>query len=179
MKRFVILDRDGVINQESVSYVTTEKEWVPEEGAIEAISMLTRAKIPVFVATNQSAIGRGIISDADLEKIHGKMTATVLAAGGHISDIKHCPHIPSESCNCRKPKPGLLNQIFNENKLKSSDGYFVGDSPTDIEAAKLAGCKPVLVLTGKGKQTLEIFPTHSLVFNNLKSFVISLLKQEL
>ena len=106
------------------------------------------------------------------------MNATVLAAGGQIIDIKYCPHTPAESCNCRKPKPGLLNQILNENKLKSSDGYFVGDSATDIEAAKLAGCNPVLVLTGKGKQTLEIFPTHSLVFNNLKSFVISLLEPD-
>ena len=73
MTRFVILDRDGVINRDSASYVKTEKEWIPEEGAIEAIAMLTRAKIPVFVATNQSAVGRGIISNTDLEKIHRKM----------------------------------------------------------------------------------------------------------
>ena len=176
MTRFVILDRDGVINRDSASYVKTEKEWIPEKGAIEAIAMLTRAKIPVFVATNQSAVGRGIISNTDLEKIHRKMNTTVLAAGGQICDIKYCPHTPAEFCNCRKPKPGLLNQIFNENELKSSDGFFVGDSATDIEAAKQAGCNPVLVLTGKGKQTLEIFPKLSLVFDNLKSFVISFLR---
>ena len=102
MTRFVILDRDGVINRDSASYVKTEKEWIPEEGAIEAIAMLTRAKIPVFVATNQSAVGRGIISNTDLEKIHRKMSKTVLAAGGQICDIKYCPHTPAEFCNCRK-----------------------------------------------------------------------------
>ena len=176
MKRFVILDRDGVINRDLASYVKTEKEWIPEEGAIEAIAMLTRAKIPVFVATNQSAVGRGLISNTELEKIHKKMNTTVGAAGGQICDIKYCPHTPAESCNCRKPKPGLLNQIFYENKLKGSDGFFVGDSATDIQAANLAGCNPVLVLTGKGKQTLNIFPKQSLVFDNLKSFVISFLR---
>ena len=176
MKSFVIRDRDGVIYQDSASYVKTEKEWVPEEGALEAIAMLTRAKIPVFVATNQSAVGRGIISHTDLEKIHGKMNAAVEAAGGHICGIKYCPHTPETSCNCRKPKPGLLNQIFNENKLKSSNGFFVGDSATDIEAAKLAGCNPVLVLTGRGRETLKIFPKQSPVFDNLKSFVTSFLR---
>ena len=176
MTRFVILDRDGVINRDSASYVKTEKEWIPEEGAIEAIAMLTRAKIPVFVATNQSAVGRGIISNTDLEKIHTKMNKTVLAAGGQICDIKYCAHTPAEFCNCRKPNPGLLNQIINENELKSSDGFFVGDSATDIKAATQAGCNPVLVLTGKGKQTLEIFPKLSLVFDDLKSFVISFLR---
>ena len=176
MKKFVILDRDGVINRDSASYVKTEKEWIPEEGSIEAIAMLTKAKVPVFVATNQSAVGRGIISSSDLHNIHKKMMAVIVAAGGEIRDIKYCPHLPEESCNCRKPKPGLLNQIFNENNLKSSDGFFVGDANTDLEAAKLAGCCPVLVLTGKGKKTLEICPDQPIVFDNLRSFVVSFLK---
>tara|TARA_B100001093_G_scaffold493802_1_gene536379 strand:- start:119 stop:649 length:531 start_codon:yes stop_codon:yes gene_type:complete len=176
MKRFVILDRDGVINLDSNSYIKSKDEWIPEEGAIEAIAMLTMAKIPVFVATNQSAVGRGIISNADLRKIHEKMVAIVMAAGGEICDIKYCPHVPESACNCRKPRPGLLNQIIDENKLKGSDGFFVGDAVTDLQAAKLAGCNPVLVLTGKGKNTLETCPEQSPVFDNLKSFVISLLK---
>ena len=177
MRRFVILDRDGVINLDSTSYIKTEEEWIPEEGAIEAIAMLTMAKIPVFVATNQSAVGRGLISNTDLLKIHKKMIAIIMAAGGEISDIKYCPHLPNAACNCRKPKPGLLNQIILENKLKGSDGFFVGDAATDLQAAKLAGCNPVLVLTGKGKKTMESCPEQSLVFDNLKSFVTSLLKK--
>ena len=176
MKKFVILDRDGVINRDSAAYIKSEEEWIPEEGSIEAIAMLTKAKIPVFVATNQSAVGRGIISDTDLQKIHKKMMAIVTASGGKIYGIKYCPHAPETDCNCRKPKPGLLEQIFNENKLKCSDGFFVGDTATDIQAAKLAGCNPVLVLTGKGKETLETIPEQSLVFDNLRSFVISFLK---
>ena len=175
MRRFVILDRDGVINLDSDSYIKTEGEWIPEEGSIEAIAMLTTAKIPVFVATNQSAVGRGIISNTDLLKIHRKMIDIIMAAGGKISGIKYCPHLPDAACNCRKPKPGLLNQIFVENKLKGSDGFFVGDAATDLQAAKLAGCNPVLVLTGKGKKTLESCPEQSLVFDNLKSFVTYLL----
>ena len=177
MKRFVILDRDGVINRDSPYYVKTEDEWIPEEGSLEAIAMLTMAGIPVFIATNQSAVGRGIISDFDLQKIHKKMMKMVVEAGGKISDIKYCPHLPSAACNCRKPEPGLLNQIFFENKLKGSDGFFVGDAATDLQAAKLAGCNPVLVLTGKGKKTIESCPEQSLVFDNLKSFVTSLLKK--
>ncbi len=176
MKRFVILDRDGVINRDSPSYVKTEDEWIPEEGSVEAIAMLTLARIPVFIATNQSAVGRGIISDLDLQKIHKKMMKMVLEAGGKISDIKYCPHVPEAACNCRKPKPGLLNQIVSENKLKSSDGFFVGDAASDLQAAKLAGCNPILVLTGKGKKTLENCYQQLPVFDNLKSFVISLLK---
>ena len=176
MRRFVILDRDGVINLDSASYIKTEEEWIPEEGAIEAIAMLTTAKIPVFVATNQSAVGRGIISNTDLLKIHRKMIEIIMAAGGEISDIKYCPHLPDAACNCRKPKPGLLNQIFVENKLKGSDGFFVGDAATDLQAARLAGCNPVLVLTGKGKKTLEICPDQPIVFDNLRSFVVSFLK---
>ena len=155
MKRFVILDRDGVINRDSASFVKTEDEWIPEEGSVEAIAMLTLARIPVFIATNQSAVGRGIISDLDLQKINTKMMKMVVEAGGEISDIKYCPNLPSAVCDCRKPKPGLLNQIFVENKLKGSDGFFVGDAATDLQAAKLAGCNPVLVLTGKGKKTIE------------------------
>ena len=177
MKRFVILDRDGVINRDSPSYVKTEDEWIPEEGSVEAIAMLTLAGIPVFIATNQSAIGRGIISDLDLQKIHKKMVRMIVEAGGKISDIKYCPHLPSAACNCRKPNPGLLNQIILENKLKGSDGFFVGDAATDLQAAKLAGCNPVLVLTGKGRKTIESCPKQSLVFDNLKSFVTSLLKK--
>ena len=106
-----------------------------------------------------------------------KMMKMVVEAGGKISDIKYCPHLPSAACNCRKPEPGLLNQIFFENKLKGSDGFFVGDAATDLQAAKLAGCNPVLVLTGKGKKTIESCPEQSLVFDNLKSFVTSLLKK--
>ena len=177
MKRFVILDRDGVINRDSPSYVKTEEEWIPEEGSVEAIAMLTLARIPVFIATNQSAVGRGIISDLDLQKIHKKMMKMIVEAGGEISDIKYCPHLPSAACNCRKPKPGLLNQIFVENKLKGADGFFVGDAATDLQAAKLAGCNPVLVLTGKGKKTLESCPEQSLVFDNLRSFVTFFLKK--
>tara|TARA_S200000501_G_C20262966_1_gene499417 strand:- start:2 stop:532 length:531 start_codon:yes stop_codon:yes gene_type:complete len=176
MKKFVILDRDGVINQDSAAYIKSAEEWIPEEGSIEAIAMLTKAKIPVFVATNQSAVGRGIISDTDLQKIHKKMIAIVTASGGEICGIKYCPHAPETECNCRKPKPGLLEQIFHENKLKGSDGFFVGDTATDIQAAKLAGCNPVLVLTGKGKETFKSIPEQSPVFDNLRSFVISLLK---
>ena len=88
MKRFVILDRDGVINLDSPSYVKTEDEWIPEEGSVEAIAMLTLARIPVFIATNQSAVGRGIISDVDLKMLHLFLIKMVVEAGGEISDIK-------------------------------------------------------------------------------------------
>ncbi|MBA58713.1 MAG: D-glycero-beta-D-manno-heptose-1,7-bisphosphate 7-phosphatase [Gammaproteobacteria bacterium] len=176
MNKFVILDRDGVINKDSDSYIKNLEEWIPEEGSIEAIVRLTKANIPVFVATNQSGIGRGKISIADLKEIHHEMSNTVEKAGGAILDIKFCPHHPNDRCECRKPEIGLITQILSENNLKASDGYFVGDSDSDLQAADKSGCKAVLVLTGKGRTTLINKPKYLPVFPNLLSFVMSLLE---
>lgn len=155
MKKIIILDRDGVINADSKEYIKSPSEWIPLAGSLEAIACLNRAGYTVLVATNQSGIARGFYDIAMLDKIHEKMHASLAAVGGKIEQIFYCPHGPQDDCDCRKPKPGLLQQIATTYGVCLSSTYYVGDSLRDIEAAQNAGAIPVLVLTGNGQQTLQ------------------------
>ena len=170
MRPFVILDRDGVINQDSTDYIKSPEEWMPIQGSIEAITLLSTNGFDVFIATNQAGIARGKLSLDDLEQIHQKLRETVSAAGGHIRDIKFCPHHPEDDCECRKPKPGMLLQLAQEHQLNLAGQPYVGDSLKDLRAAEAAECKPVLVLTGNGQQTLLLRPDHKTVFKDLLAF---------
>ena len=107
----IILDRDGVINHDSDQYIKSPSEWVAIDGTPEAIARLNRAGYRVAVATNQSALGRGLFSLETLTDIHRKMTNAIESAGGNIDMIVFCPHHPEDTCECRKPKPGLLHAI--------------------------------------------------------------------
>lgn len=170
MGRFVILDRDGVINKDSVDYIKTADEWEPIDGSLEAIALLTVNKIDVYIATNQAGIARGKLTLDALDNIHKKMLAEVESAGGRIVDIKFCPHHPDERCQCRKPKPGLLEALSTIHQLDLTKGCYVGDSLKDLLAAEAASCVGVLVLTGNGIDTLEQRPTQEHVFQNLLAF---------
>lgn len=152
--KVVVLDRDGVINEDSDDYIKSLEEWRPFPQAIEAIARLTRHGWTVAVATNQSGVARGYYDEATLQLIHDDLHARVSAAGGQIAHIAYCPHGPDDDCNCRKPKTGLLDQIQHSLNLKSLQGaWMVGDSNRDLEAGLVKGCHPVLVRTGKGKGT--------------------------
>lgn len=153
--KLVILDRDGVINQDSDTYIKSPEEWLPIDGSIEAIARLHESGFTVAVATNQSGVARGLFDLYTLARIHQKMCGLVEETGGVIDGVFFCPHGPDEGCPCRKPKPGLLAQIASEFEVSLLGLPFVGDSLKDIQAARNAGCRPILVLTGKGKQTLE------------------------
>lgn len=155
MKKIIILDRDGVINADSKEYIKSPLEWIPLAGSLEAIACLNTAGYTVLVATNQSGIARGFYDIAMLDKIHEKMHASLAAVGGKIEHIFYCPHGPQDECICRKPKPGLLQQIAATYGVSLSTIYYVGDSLRDIEAAQNAGAIPILVLTGNGQQTLQ------------------------
>jgi len=135
----VILDRDGVINEDSDDYIKSVDEWIPLAGSIAAIAKLSNAGFDVVVATNQSGLGRGLFTLDDLEAMHQKLVELVEDAGGRIAGIFYCPHTPEDGCDCRKPKPGMI---------------IVGDSLRDLQAGATRGCKPILVTTGKGAQTL-------------------------
>ncbi|WP_447554793.1 D-glycero-beta-D-manno-heptose 1,7-bisphosphate 7-phosphatase [Vreelandella sp. EE22] len=151
----VILDRDGVINQDSDHYVKNLEEWIPYPGSIAAIGELTRAGFTVAVATNQSGLARGYFDEKALTAMHQELTRLVDDAGGRIAHIAYCPHGPEDDCNCRKPLPGLLQQIQQALALDSLDGsWMVGDSLRDLQAGEAVGCQPVLVKTGKGAKTL-------------------------
>ena len=170
MTSFVILDRDGVINQDSVDYIKSADEWVALPGSLEAIALLTTSKIDVYIATNQSGVARGKVTLDALDSIHKKLRREVERAGGGIVDIKYCPHHPDEKCWCRKPNPGLLEDIAATYQLNLKEGYYVGDSLKDLQAAESAGCPSILVLTGNGIETQKLSPLHLPVFSDLLAF---------
>lgn len=151
--KLVILDRDGVINQDSDDYIKSEEEWIPLPGSIEAIARLCRAGFKVAVATNQSGLGRGYFSIAELDAMHAKLRRLVAEAGGRIDSIHFCPHKPEDGCSCRKPKPELLDAISSELGVGLEGTPLVGDSLRDLEAGLARGCTPILVRTGKGRAT--------------------------
>jgi len=170
MTEFVILDRDGVINEDSPDYIKSPEEWHPVPGSLEAIALLSKNNIQVFVATNQAGIARGKLTQASLEAIHEKMFREVEASGGRIVDLRYCPHHPNDNCRCRKPRPGLLEDLASAHELDLSEGDYVGDSLKDLRAAEAAKCRGVLVLTGNGAETRQVRPHHEPVFNNLLAY---------
>jgi len=150
----IILDRDGVINEDSDDYIKSPEEWVPIPGSLEAIARLTRAGYRIAVATNQSGVARGLFDGDTLQRIHDKMRGAVAAAGGEIAAIFFCPHGPDDGCACRKPQPGLLRDIAAHFHVDLSGVPAVGDSLRDIQAAQAVGARPILVRTGKGENTV-------------------------
>ncbi|MDH5325369.1 MAG: D-glycero-beta-D-manno-heptose 1,7-bisphosphate 7-phosphatase [Gammaproteobacteria bacterium] len=150
----IILDRDGVINADSDSYIKSPEEFVPIPGSLEAIARLNRAGYRVLVATNQSGIARGYFDEAILAQMHDKLRRGLQALGGEVARIVFCPHGPDDGCSCRKPKPGMLLELIQIYGLNSADIPVVGDSLRDLEAAVAVGANPVLVKTGKGERTL-------------------------
>lgn len=149
----VILDRDGVINEDSDAYIKSVAEWHPIAGSIDAIANLSRNGFDIAVATNQSGLGRGLFELDDLEAMHTRMNSLVEEAGGRIAGIFYCPHTPDDNCDCRKPKTGLIDAIERELGQPARGAWFIGDSQRDLDAALARDCVPVLVLTGKGSAT--------------------------
>lgn len=152
----LILDRDGVINEDSDDYIRSLADWRPLTGSLDAIAALSRAGYTIVIATNQSGLSRGYFSLDELEAIHGQLCAQVEALGGHIAGIFYCPHLPEEGCNCRKPATGLLQAMEAELDESVQGAIFIGDSLKDLQAARAACCRPILVRTGKGEATLAI-----------------------
>lgn len=149
----VILDRDGVINHDSDDYIRSVDEWIPIDGSIAAIAALSKAGYLVAVATNQSGLARGFFDEITLANMHSLLSALVEEAGGRIDALCYCPHGPADGCSCRKPAPGLLLQLSAELQVPLLGAWYVGDSGKDIELALATGCKPILVRTGKGRET--------------------------
>ncbi len=173
----IILDRDGVINQDSDAYIKSADEWIEIPGSLEAIARLNRAGYQVLVATNQSGLARGLFDLETLSAIHHKMKSALMQHGGELNGIYFCPHGPDDHCGCRKPKPGLLLQIAADKGINLGQAIMVGDSLRDLQAAQAAGSKPVLVLTGKGRKTAAELGTDRDVdtYQNLAEYVELLL----
>lgn len=149
----VILDRDGVINEDSDDFIKSPDEFVAIPGSLEAIARLNHSGHRVIVATNQSGVGRKLLDIEMLMRIHERLYRQLAEVGGTLDAIVFCPHVPRDRCRCRKPRPGMLNEIARRLRRPLEDVPVVGDKLSDIEAAREAGAKPVLVRTGKGRAT--------------------------
>ena len=180
LPRLVILDRDGVLNEDSDNYVISADEWEPIPGSLAAVAKLTEAGCLTAVASNQSGIGRGYFGYRELEQMHTKLRALLGERGGRLDRILICPHTPEETCACRKPSPGMLLEILKQLQVDPADAVFVGDSLRDVEAARAAGVRPLLVLTGKGigHQERRELPDNLPVYADLAALVDALLAHE-
>lgn len=153
--KLLILDRDGVINEDSDSFIKGPDEWRPIPGSLEAIARLNQAGYHVVLATNQSGIGRGLFELSTLNAIHDKMHRALAQIGGRIDAIFFCPHAHDANCGCRKPRAGLLEEIARRFNVDLRGVPAIGDSLRDLQAAAAVGAMPVLVLTGKGVHTRD------------------------
>ena len=176
--KLVILDRDGVINHDSPSYIKSPEEWKPIARSLDAIARLTQADFRVVVATNQSGVGRGLFDMATLNAIHDKMHRAVGQAGGRIDAVFYCPHPMEANCGCRKPRPGLLEDIGRRFNTILKDVPCIGDQLRDLQAAAAVGAQPILVLTGKGAKTQREggLPPNTRVYADLADAVKPLVR---
>ncbi|RQO68745.1 D-glycero-beta-D-manno-heptose-1,7-bisphosphate 7-phosphatase [Aquitalea sp. FJL05] len=167
--KLVILDRDGVINEDRDDFVKNTMEWVPLPHSLEAIANLTQAGWHVVVATNQSGLARGLFDVHALNAMHEKMHRLAGQAGGRIDAIAYCPHGPDHGCECRKPLPGMVLELAERFNVKLQGLPLIGDSLRDLESVAAVGGQPILVRTGKGLKTLEKggLPEGTLVFDDL------------
>lgn len=152
--KLIILDRDGVINQDSDNFIKSPEEFIPLPGSLEAITKLHKAGYTIAVATNQSGIARGLYSLDTLQQMHDKLAALLSKKGGKVDYIAYCPHGPDDHCNCRKPKPGMYHDIAKHFETSLTGVPVIGDSLRDLLAAKSVNAKPFLVKTGKGQRTI-------------------------
>lgn len=151
MKKVVFIDRDGVINVDSPDYIKNCDEFEFLPGSLEAFKLLKEVGYEVIVITNQSVIGRNMVTPEGLNAIFSKMTTGVKSAGGEIKDIFFCPHTPDDHCQCRKPLPGMILAAQKKYGIELQASCMIGDSAKDVECSKNAGCGlSVLVKTGNG-----------------------------
>ena len=175
--QLIILDRDGVINQDSDAYIKSLEEWQPLPGAIDAIARLSRAGWTIAIATNQSGLARGYFSRATLDAMHARLQQLVAEQSGTVDLIRYCPHGPADGCDCRKPKAGLFQQIAAHFACDLHAVPTVGDSLRDLQAGVSQGCTPYLVLTGKGQKTsAQPLPEGTQVFADLAAVADHLLE---
>ena len=157
----VFFDRDGTLI-EDVGYLRTPDEVRLIPGAAEAIRMLNDRQILTCVISNQSGVARGLLTEADLVPIHDRLQRMLAAAGAHLDRIYYCPHHPTDGrppynieCTCRKPRTGMLQRAASELPIALEKSFVIGDKTLDIEVAKAAGARSILVLTGYGRLSVD------------------------
>jgi len=180
--KLIVLDRDGVINQDSDAFIKSKEEWLPIDGSLEAIARLNHGGYTVVIASNQSGLARGLFDIEALSTMHRKMDELLSVLGGKIDAVFYCPHGPDDACDCRKPKPGMLLEIGQRYNVPLKDVVFIGDSVSDIKAASNANASPMLVRTGKGMKAEKILQAECKstdgipVFDDLAAAVVAILQ---
>lgn len=166
--RHVILDRDGVLNRELESgWLSEIEQWRWESGSLEALQVLARAGIELSIVSNQSGIGRGVVTREAVDRLHDWLAGELRAAGVVLAGVYLCPHAPDAGCRCRKPEPGLVTEAIEGSGIAAEHTMLIGDDSRDLEAGKAAGVETALVRTGKGSQVEGQIDSGTLVFENL------------
>ena len=176
-ERLVIVDRDGVINEDSGEFIKSVADWRPIAGSLEAIALLCAAGRRVAVVTNQSGVARGLLDEDTLAAIHSHMRERVRATGGELAGVYYCPHLPDAGCQCRKPRPGMLRALERELGVSVRGVPFIGDRLSDVHTADGVGARPILVRTGTGAATEGLLGGRVPVFDDLRAAARSLLDE--
>ena len=159
----ILLDRDGVINHDSSNYIRSPQQWRPIRGSLEAIAALCDAGFAPVIVSNQSGVGRGLLS---------------AAAGGQLAGIYHCPHAPVDGCGCRKPAVGMIRRMERELGFVAAGAPLIGDKGSDLELARRVGARPILVRTGYGSQTMTTLEDSSVeIFADLARAAAALTRE--
>jgi D-glycero-D-manno-heptose 1,7-bisphosphate phosphatase len=159
----IFLDRDGVIIDNVASYVRTWEDVSILPGALSALARLRDSGFKVVIVTNQSAVGRGIISIEVARSINDRLLQIIHQAGGQIDGVFMCVHAPQQGCDCRKPRPGLIMQAASELSLDLSRSFLIGDALSDIQSGQNAGIPVnIMVRTGRGEQQSHLPDAHTL-----------------
>lgn len=177
--KYIVLDRDGVINEDLWGYVTTPSEFKFIKGSLEGIKKLTESGFKITIATNQACINKKIITDSELALVHNYMINKIENSGGKIEYIAYCPHAPEESCKCRKPEVGLLKKTEEDLGINLQGAFFIGDKESDMGCAVNFGCRPILLKTGYGQISLESesLPEVEGIFDDLLNAVEYIVKK--
>jgi D-glycero-D-manno-heptose 1,7-bisphosphate phosphatase len=175
MTKVILLDRDGVINYDSLEYIKSTDEFIPIPESINAIARLSKAGYKIGVATNQSGVSRGLYSEKELLAINQKMVNAVKEAGGSIDSIEYCIHLPEQHCLCRKPKPGMLHALAKKLQCSLLDVPFVGDRVSDIQVAQAVGASPVIIVSAMTDKINLKHYSQVPVYDSLASYVNDLL----
>ncbi len=178
-QRAVFLDRDGVIIENRDDYCKSwaEVEFLP--GALEALRRLSVSDRAIVIVTNQSAVGRGLLSAGQAHAINAQLIEAIQAHGGRIDAAYICPHHPDEACRCRKPAPGLFLRAAEELGVTLAEAWMIGDAATDVQAAHAIGARGILVRTGRGvEQSAQLRGMNGPIVEDLRAAVNWILERD-
>ncbi len=178
MKPAIFLDRDGVVIENRADYV---RSWADVEifpYAIEALARVASSPYKIILVTNQSPIGRGLVSAETVDQINDRLVTLITQAGGRIDGVYVCPHKPEENCDCRKPEPGMFFRAVKDHQIDVRGSLMIGDAVSDLQAAQAAGIpRLVLVRSGRGRDQEALLVPHAFpnlqVFDDLKGALLS------